>query len=261
MHTQSDSIAALAAALAKAQAAIPPAPKNAENPHYRSHYADLASVWGACRAPLAAHGIAVIQSPARSENGLVTLSTTLAHASGEWMTSIVAARPAKDDAQGLGSVITYLRRYALAAMVGVTSCEDDDAQAAVARSAPIAESVAAQPQQRHSRPIAIVRDESLTAANSDDSSIITEVVPTDGVGKNGKQYRRFTIRWTHGGQSFRGSTLSATVGAAAQDALAGASPVSLMSRVTQYGLDVVSIYPVIDEATSAKMEVTDEIPF
>ena len=253
MHTQSDSIAALAAALAKAQSAIPPAPKNAENPHYRSHYADLASVWGACRAPLAAQGIAVIQSPARSESGLVTLTTTLAHSSGEWMTSICAARPSKDDAQGLGSVITYLRRYALAAMVGVTSCEDDDAQAAVAPSAPAR---SAPTPQRKAEPVAVVHDDAPS-----DAARITSVATRDGVGKNGKSYTRFAIEWTQGGRSFRGSTLSAKVGDSAQAALEDGAAVVIETRETQYGHDVLSILPAIDAATMAKMEVTDEIPF
>ena len=249
MHTQSDSIAALAAALAKAQAAIPPAPKNAENPHYRSHYADLASVWAACRAPLAAQGIAVIQSPARSESGLVTLTTTLAHSSGEWMTSVCSARPSRDDAQGLGSVITYLRRYALAAMVGVTSCEDDDAQAAVAPTAPAR---SAPTPQRKAEPVAVAPS---------DAARITSVATRDGVGKNGKPYTRFAIEWTQGGRSFRGSTLSANVGDSAQAALDDGAAVVLETRETQYGHDVLSILPAIDAATMAKMEVTDEIPF
>ncbi|WP_188260827.1 ERF family protein [Azospirillum tabaci] len=128
----SDSIAAISAALAKAQGAIEGAKKDSENPHFRNKYADLSSVWEACRTQLAANGIAVVQAPGTDENGAVTLTTTLAHSSGEWMRSVMACKPAKADAQALGSVITYLRRYSLAAMVGVAP-EDDDGEAASGR--------------------------------------------------------------------------------------------------------------------------------
>ena len=129
---QTESIAALATALAKAQGQIAPASKDAENPFYKSHYADLASIWEACRGPLSANGLAVIQSPIDAGAGRVGLLTRLVHSSGEWISSEVTVRLAKDDAQGLGSALTYLRRYCLAAFIGVTATEDDDANAAVA---------------------------------------------------------------------------------------------------------------------------------
>lgn len=121
----------LFAALAKAQGEITGASKDAANPHFRSKYATLMAVWDACRAPLSKAGVAVIQAPYNDE-GDVGISTTLGVASGQWMRSKIKVQPTKYDAQSVGSVMTYLRRYALAAMVGVAP-EDDDGEAAVGR--------------------------------------------------------------------------------------------------------------------------------
>lgn len=126
---QSDSIAALAAALAKAQGAITGAKKDAENPHFRSKYADLASVWEAARPALTAHGLSVIQTFDPSDKDEIIVDTRLLHESGEWIEGRIAVPVTKADAQGYGSAATYARRYSLAAMVGVAP-EDDDGNAA-----------------------------------------------------------------------------------------------------------------------------------
>ena len=119
----------LAAALSKAQGAMKGAVKDSSNPHFKSKYADLSSVWDACRKVLAANGLSVIQTPEESERQEVRISTTLLHSSGQWITSTYAIPVTKADAQGYGSAITYARRYSLAAMVGVAP-EDDDGNAA-----------------------------------------------------------------------------------------------------------------------------------
>lgn len=120
----SPTIGALAAALAKAQGGITGAVKGSENPYFKSNYADLASVLDACRHELSANGLSVIQIPGRLESAVV-LDTVLAHASGEWISGTFGAVPAKQDAQSIGSVTTYLRRYSLAAMVGIAQVDDD----------------------------------------------------------------------------------------------------------------------------------------
>jgi len=127
----SPTIAALAAALVKAQSALSGAKKDSTNPHFRTAYADLASVWDACRAPLANAGLSVVQLVS-SDSAHAIIETILAHSSGEWVSSTLAVPLTKADAQGLGSAITYGRRYALAAIVGVCPA-DDDGEAAVAR--------------------------------------------------------------------------------------------------------------------------------
>lgn len=129
---QSESITELAAALAKAQAEIGAAKRDSENPHFKTRYADLASVWDAIRQPLTKNGLSVVQAPGTDDTGAVTMTTTMMHLSGQWMRSTVGCKPAKTDAQAVGSVITYLRRYALAAMVGVAP-DDDDGEAAIGR--------------------------------------------------------------------------------------------------------------------------------
>jgi hypothetical protein len=107
------------------------AKKDSTNPHFRTAYADLASVWDACRAPLANAGLSVVQLVSSDEKSAI-IETILAHSSGEWVSSTLAVPLTKADAQGLGSAITYGRRYALAAIVGVCPA-DDDGEAAVAR--------------------------------------------------------------------------------------------------------------------------------
>ena len=124
----SASIKELAAALAKAQGEIEAAAKNKRNAHFGSLYADLASVQDACRAPLARHGIAVVQSPS-AEGARVTVTTLLAHSSGEWISGELSVAARDAGPQAAGSAITYARRYGLAALVGVAA-DDDDGNAA-----------------------------------------------------------------------------------------------------------------------------------
>lgn len=135
--SMSSSIGKLTEALSKAQAKFDKVLKDSENPAYRSKYADLATVIEATRPHLAAEGLAIIQMPhARfgdEDAKELTLTTLMAHSSGEWISSdltLPAMMRERFDAQSVGSAITYSRRYALAAMTGVAQ-EDDDGQKAV----------------------------------------------------------------------------------------------------------------------------------
>ncbi len=134
--SMSPSIGKLAEALSKAQAKFDRVLKDSENPAFRSKYADLATVLDATRPHLAAEGLSVIQMPharfSESDAKEVTLTTLIAHSSGEWISSnltLPAMMRERFDAQSVGSAITYARRYALAAMTGVAQ-EDDDANKA-----------------------------------------------------------------------------------------------------------------------------------
>lgn len=121
----------LAAALAIAQGELKPAAKDSANPFFKSKYADLSSVWECIRATLSKNGLAVVQRlDVQGEKLQTVLVTMLIHKSGEFITSTYPIKPIKDDPQGLGSAITYARRYALSAMVGVVADEDDDGEAA-----------------------------------------------------------------------------------------------------------------------------------
>lgn len=134
---KSEQINELAAALAKAQAKIESASKSARNPFYKSNYADLPAVWAACREHLSSNNLSVAQLTDTGEHGIL-LETVLMHSSGQWISSLYPVNPVKDDPQGLGSAITYARRYALMALVGIVAdFEDDDGEKAMGREAPI----------------------------------------------------------------------------------------------------------------------------
>lgn len=129
--TTSEKIDSIAGALAAAQAEVDGASKDAVNPHFRSKYADLASVWEACRACLTKNGLAVTQVPS-GEGKVVRLTTLLVHKSGQWIGGTSTMTSQQDTPQAIGSCLTYLRRYTLAALVGVAP-EDDDGNAASSR--------------------------------------------------------------------------------------------------------------------------------
>ena len=125
-------IGQLVEALAKAQGEMKGAAKDATNPHFRSKYPTLASVCDACD-PLAKHGIAYLQ-PTRADGVHVTVTTMLAHSSGEWIAQDLTLTAGSATPQAVGSAITYGRRYGLAAMVGIAP-EDDDGELAEGRGA------------------------------------------------------------------------------------------------------------------------------
>jgi hypothetical protein len=116
-------ISKLAEALSKAQLEITGAVKDSSNPFFKSTYADLASVLDAMK-PLNKYGLALIQMPIDGGD-VVKLVTTLVHSSGEWMQSTYSMRPVKNDPQGIGSCITYMRRYAASAFCGIAQVDDD----------------------------------------------------------------------------------------------------------------------------------------
>lgn len=127
----------LFSALVKAQSEIKIALKDSKNPHFKSTYADLASVWDACRDALHKNGLAVIQLSKVHESGVPVLVTHLIHTSGQ---SIAGEYPllCKDpnDPQRLLSALTYARRGCLAAAIGVIADDDDGNTAAGHTSAP-----------------------------------------------------------------------------------------------------------------------------
>jgi hypothetical protein len=120
----SEQINELATALAKAQGEITGALKDSANPFFKSKYADLASCWDACRSALSKNGLAVTQFPTTEATG-VCLVTTLLHSSGQWMRASLSVHPKDDTPQAMGSALTYARRYALTAVVGVSQVDDD----------------------------------------------------------------------------------------------------------------------------------------
>jgi len=127
----------LITALAKAQGKIKPAVFNKINSFYtKSKYADFKSCMEACREPISENGLAIIQS-CQTVDGNLVLVTLLAHTSGQWISSIFPLLMDKQTSQGLGSAVTYAKRYSLCAMIGIVADEDvdqdDDGEAAVGR--------------------------------------------------------------------------------------------------------------------------------
>lgn len=122
---RSDCIAELAKSLAAAQLEVENAGKNAANPHFRSRYADLAEVLNTVRPVFAKHGLSFVQMPSYAAPN-ASVETLLLHSSGEFISGNCSMPVSRHDAQGVGSAITYLRRYSLAAMAGISQ-EDDDA--------------------------------------------------------------------------------------------------------------------------------------
>jgi hypothetical protein len=133
---QSETIAELAKALAAAQGEMGHATKDVSNTFFKSKYADLPAVIDAARPALAKNGLAVVQVTEFDEQGNVGLMTQLMHSSGQWVRGWYPIRPVKNDPQGIGSALTYARRYSYQGMAGIASAADDDDGNAASGNAP-----------------------------------------------------------------------------------------------------------------------------
>ena len=124
---KSQSIVNIAKALSQFQAKMGKVNKDATNPFFNSKYATLSNILEAIKTPLLESGLSFTQFPT-GQNGLTTL---LMHGeSGEYMQTDYFMNPSKSDPQAQGSAISYMRRYALSAVLGLNIDEDDDANAA-----------------------------------------------------------------------------------------------------------------------------------
>jgi hypothetical protein len=206
----------------------------------------------------------------------------LLHSSGEYISEVVTTRSQKDDPQGLGSALTYLRRYALAAVVGVTATEDDDGNAAStpanarvnapaprpyipppvsmpAVNAPAPSKPVSQPvSQPVAKPV-----QTATAGTSAVQAIVEFYKVDEGMGKNNKPYRKHRIGWTGlDGKLTYGTTFSASDGDCACESMNLNCPCEITYVVGQYGLDIKSIkmsqMPTIETEFSG---CDNEIPF
>lgn len=154
---KSPEIGELCAALAKAQMSMEGARKDKTNPHFKAAYADIASVWEAIRDPLAAAGLAIMQWPRTVEGG-VEIETILTHQSGQYISDILSMPCTPMNAHGIGSAITYGRRYALMAVVGVAPV-DDDANGAVGAPGSAGAGTQFRPEGRRPLPAAVQRQD------------------------------------------------------------------------------------------------------
>ena len=131
---RSEQINELAAALSKAQGEIEGAIRGNTNPHFRSKYADLSSVWDAIRIPFTKQGLSFVQGLSSVDGG-VCCETMLMHSSCQWISCSLTVPADKANAHGYGSAATYARRFGLQAFAGVAPI-DDDGNAAGTRTKP-----------------------------------------------------------------------------------------------------------------------------
>ena len=124
--SRSESIIELSKAFAMFQAEVNNPINSTTNSFFKNKYATLGDVLNEVRPVLAKNGLSILQMPS-GDGGLVQLTTLIMHTSGEWIeTEPIVMRPEKPNAQGMGSVLTYARRYSLSAILGVASEDDDD---------------------------------------------------------------------------------------------------------------------------------------
>lgn len=126
----SESLDKIFPALVAAQAEFPPIPKDGYNPHFKSKFSSLSAVRNATTPVLAKHGLGVLQFPTTTQDGKPGLMTWLIHESGQWINGETVLELSKHDPQSQGGAITYLRRYAWTAALGLVADEDDDGHAA-----------------------------------------------------------------------------------------------------------------------------------
>lgn len=119
---KSESIKSIATAICEFQRNVAGIKKTETNPFFKSKYASLGDILDVIRKPLADNGLSFVQFP----RGRFCLETMLMHVSGEWLSETYEMTPTKNDPQGAGSVITYQRRYALGAILGLNTDVDDD---------------------------------------------------------------------------------------------------------------------------------------
>jgi len=179
---KSDTIASLAAALNKAQAEMSGAKKSAKNPFFKSNYANLEEVINCVKEPFADNGLSFVQFPI-SGDGVAGVETFIMHESGEFISGEFMLKCSKNDPQGMGSAITYARRYGLQSACGVPS-EDDDGNAASAKKPAMtamtasnkindAKTVDALVKLWNSLPIDLKQNESVITAKNKRKSILT----------------------------------------------------------------------------------------
>lgn len=124
---KSETIVELSKAFAKMQMELEQPLKNANNPFFKSKYVPLENVVDSITRASSKHGLSFTQFPSSDENGNVTVGTIVMHESGEWIEyDPICLKPVKNDPQAVGSAITYAKRYALSAIFGITSDNDDD---------------------------------------------------------------------------------------------------------------------------------------
>lgn len=159
---KSESITELNKALANFHKEVKQPMKDANNPFFKSKYVPLENVVEAIDDVAPKHGLTYSQYPVTTENGLVGISTVLLHESGEFIEFPPATtKPDKNTPQGVGSALTYMRRYSLSAVFGITSDQDDDGNEASGKN----NRKQTQPQKASSQTIGTLKKEVINFTN------------------------------------------------------------------------------------------------
>lgn len=217
---RTESISQLAKALAAAQGELRNAPLDKQNSHFGQRYASLGSITDTVRPILAQHGLAVTQLAGTPEQGKVSVSTLLIHSSGEYIRETMLV-PVAGNIQQAGSAITYMRRYALSALLGIVGDEDDDAEAAVAPTRPSKASKPSKP------PAAPAPSEASTAAPAGFERVYPREV-SEKTSKSGKTY--WSCKLDHpAGDMLTATTWSSTVAERIRGAIGQPTDVVLKS--------------------------------
>lgn len=175
---------ALFAAIIAAQAEFGAVAKDTKNEFFKSKYADLAAVKESAQPVLTKHGLGVVQEPGFKVIGdkvYDTLATTVIHESGQSRTSTMVLKPVKADPQAQGSAITYAKRYAFMAILGLVADDDDDGNAASGntRSKPAAKPAAAK-KPTPAEAIANVKKAVLSAGATSEEAVAYYAAENDG---------------------------------------------------------------------------------
>jgi hypothetical protein len=128
----SPSLSHFAPAMVQVQLKLRPVIKKSENPHFKSTFANLAAILEEALPVLGDHGFALMQFPTTDDRGQLALMSMLIHESGQYVSATMPLMVVKQDPQGEGSAISYGRRYAACAILGIRTA-DDDGEAAVGR--------------------------------------------------------------------------------------------------------------------------------
>ena len=129
---RTESIIKVSAAMCKAWGELESAKENADNPYFKSKYAPLKEVIRAAKAVLPKHGLCALQ-PTTVVDGQKYVMTLILHTSGQYIGGLYPITPGKADPQGVGSAVTYSRRYGLSSMLGIASDDDDDGEGSMER--------------------------------------------------------------------------------------------------------------------------------
>jgi hypothetical protein len=157
-------------ALLAAQENFTPAKKTKTNPHLKNQYAPLEEVLSAVQGPLADEGICIVSAILHEEGQPLALRTTLRHVTSDGSMSVdLPLLMGKQDMQGLGSAISYARRYGLMLLCGIVAEDDDDGHATQRQQAP-------NPQQQAEAKAAAMLTRVKAALDFDDSDFIREHV-------------------------------------------------------------------------------------